>query len=72
MVPLTEAIVCDTDFSFLREFIKMGTLLTNGDAVGPSKIATSSEENGMRGIMNTRMGIKSMIMTGNPMAAINY
>jgi hypothetical protein len=43
--------------------------LTNGEAVGPSRIANSSSVNGSRGIKKIRRGISSKIITGNPIAA---
>ena len=44
--------------------------LTNGEAVGPSRIASSSLVNGKRGIRKIRRGTSNMIMTGNPIAAM--
>lgn len=49
-----------------------GNLLTNGEAVGPSRIASSSSVNGKRGIRRMRRGISNMMMTGNPIAAMRY
>jgi len=46
--------------------------LTNGEAVGPSRIASSSLVNGKRGIRKIRRGISNMIMIGNPIAAIRH
>ena len=48
----------------------MKSRLTNGDAVGPSSIASSSIVKGIRGMRYIRTGIKSMIITGKPIAAI--
>lgn len=45
--------------------------LTNGDAAGPSRIASSSFVNGNRGIRCVRTGSRSIIITGNPMAAVS-
>jgi hypothetical protein len=43
--------------------------LTKGDAVGPSRIASSSLVNGNLGTMKMRRGRRSMMTTGNPIAA---
>ncbi len=43
--------------------------LTKGDAVGPSRIASSSLVNGNLGMMKVRRGRRSMMITGNPIAA---
>jgi hypothetical protein len=44
--------------------------LTKGEAVGPSRIASSSSVKGMRGTRSVRRGISNMIITGNPIAAV--
>ena len=46
-----------------------GKKLTNDDAVGPSRIASSSLVNGRRGMTKIRRGMSNIIITGNPMAA---
>ena len=43
--------------------------LTKGDAVGRSRMPSSSGENGIRGMTNVRNGINNRMMTGNPTAA---
>jgi hypothetical protein len=43
--------------------------LTNGEAVGPSSIASSSLVKGRRGIISMRTGMSNIIITGNPIAA---
>ena len=43
---------------------------TNGEAVGPSRIANSSSVKGSRGTKYVRTGTKSMITRGKPIAAI--
>ena len=44
-------------------------LLTKSDAVGPSRIANSSFVKDMRGIKSVRIGKRSMMKTGKPIAA---
>ena len=43
--------------------------LTNGDAVGPSSMASSSAVNGSHGIRTVLIGTRSKMTTGKPMAA---
>ena len=51
-------------------FIEKIPILTKGDAVGPSRIASSSSVNGSRGMTTARNGMRSIMMMGNPMAAV--
>lgn len=44
--------------------------IVKGDAVGLSRIASSSEVKGINGIMEVRRGTRSKIITGKPIAAI--
>lgn len=44
-------------------------VLTNGEAAGPSRIASSSRVNDILGITNVLRGSNSMMITGNPIAA---
>ena len=46
-----------------------GKGLTKGDAVGPSRMASSSSVKGSRGTTSTRSGTRAMMMSGNPIAA---
>jgi hypothetical protein len=46
--------------------------LTNGEAVGPSRIASSSGVKGRRGITYIRTGTSRKMTSGNPIAAVSY
>ena len=46
--------------------------LTKGDAVGPSRIASSSFVNGCLGITRVRSGRRSKMTIGKPIAAIHF
>ena len=47
-------------------------MLTNGDAVGLSNMASSSSVNGSSGMTEVRSGMSSKMITGKPMAAVVY
>lgn len=44
--------------------------LTNGEAVGASRMESSSLVNGNRGIRRALRGRSNIMMTGNPIAAV--
>lgn len=70
MEPPTDSMVCWKPSQSLHLFIETFETLTNGEAVGPSKMLSSSIENGNRGTMTVLRGTINKITTGNPIAAI--
>ena len=73
LIPPTDSIVyvkCQNNQRDDRENIEDGIALTKGDAVGPSRMASSSSVNGSRGTRYVLSGTSSRIMTGNPIAAV--
>ena len=65
-IPLSDAMV-----SMIARF-GSNNELTNGDAAGPSRTASSSSVNGSFGMIIERKGMSSEMTTGNPIAAGNH
>jgi hypothetical protein len=70
-VPPTEAIVCRYNQP-PQHVNEARRALTNGEAVGPSRIASSSGVKGRRGIMYIRTGTSRKMTSGNPIAAVPH
>ena len=70
LIPPTDSIVYVKRQEKSGGDMEDGIALTKGDAVGPSRMASSSSVNGSRGTRYVLSGTSSRIMTGNPIAAV--